>query len=209
MNDLESIFLRSGRRTVFKKYDTVFFQGEAAEQVGLITNGRLEAKAYSVNGEETWLGQFKVGDLIGHVSLFSKSELRFNFICATPVTIIFMKSSTLTQLFNKDPILAQGVVQDLAIKLDTLTMRLIEAYTLSAKGRICAELIRMSARIGKEPDKAVIRPNPVFVDLALRVNSTRETVSRSISQLQKAGILSREPGAILIHNPEALKSAVQ
>jgi CRP-like cAMP-binding protein len=86
---------------------------------------------------------------------------------------------------------------------------MIEAYTLSAKGRICAELSRLSRVIGKAPDTRIIRPNPVFVDLAQRVNSTRETVSRTVSDLQKKGILAREPGAIIIKNPTRLRDGIR
>ena len=67
----------------------------------------------------------------------------------------------------------------------------------------------MSNPIGVDPDRHIVRPNPVFVDLALRINSTRETVSRTVSELQKKGIVSREPGALVIQSPEKLKASVK
>lgn len=87
--------------------------------------------------------------------------------------------------------------------------RLVEAVTLSSPGRVCAELLRLSHPVGIEPDKLIIRPTPVFVELAKQIDSTRETVSRTVSQLQKSGVLSREPGALLIHKPGALQARVR
>jgi len=87
--------------------------------------------------------------------------------------------------------------------------RYVEALTMSAKGRVCAELMRLSDPIGISPTKRIVRPNPVFVDLALRINSTRETVSRTVSALQKDGVVSREAGAMLIERPAALKAAMR
>ena len=90
-----------------------------------------------------------------------------------------------------------------------LVGRLVEAITLSAPGRVCAELVRMSKPVGIDPDKRVIRPSPVFLEVALRVSSTRETVSRTVNALLKDGVLSRETGAMLIHAPDALKSRIK
>jgi len=67
----------------------------------------------------------------------------------------------------------------------------------------------MALPIGIDPDRHIIRPSPVFVELARRLNSTRETVSRTVSELQNQGILAREPGALIIENPERLRKAVQ
>ena len=55
----------------------------------------------------------------------------------------------------------------------------------------------------------IIRPNPIFIELAERVNSTRETVSRTVSELQKKGILAREPGAIIINDPDRLRQNIR
>ena len=105
--------------------------------------------------------------------------------------------------------LSISLANDLAARLEHMTSRLIEAFTLSAKGRVCAELSRLSKVIGVSPENLIIRPSPVFVELAERVNSTRETVSRTVSELQKKGIVSRESGALIIKKPEVLKAAIQ
>jgi len=113
------------------------------------------------------------------------------------------------EILSENRELTHAINKDLARRLDLMMRRLVEALTLSARGRVCAELIRLSSPIGIEPTQQIIRPNPVFVELALRVSSTRETVSRTISALQKKGIILREPGALVIPNPERLKAAVK
>jgi len=104
------------------------------------------------------------------------------------------------QLLAKENGLSLTLHNDLVIKLDHMTSRLIEAFSLSAKGRVCAELSRLSRVIGILPERLIIRPSPVFVELAERVNSTRETVSRTVSELQKKGILKREAGALIMEH---------
>ena len=67
----------------------------------------------------------------------------------------------------------------------------------------------MALPIGIDPDRQVIRPNPIFIDMARKLNSSRETVSRTISELQKRGIIARQPGALVIEDPIRLQDAIE
>lgn len=184
-------------------------QGEEADKIGYVLSGRAKAVAYSEKGEATWVGYFHTGDFFGHTALLSDSPPPFEIIAETDVKVLYVTTATMQSLLNAHEGLGLEMAKDLALRLDHMTNRLIEAYTLSAKGRICAELSRLSRVIGIAPDTRIIRPNPVFVELAERVNSTRETVSRTVSDLQKKGILAREPGAIIIKNPDRLREGIR
>ena len=125
------------------------------------------------------------------------------------MSILFVPTSLLRERIHEDIETGNAIANDLARCLKTMMERYIEALTLSAKGRVCAELYRLAYPIGVQPEHMIVRPNPVFVELAIRINSTRETVSRAVSELQKKGVLVRETGALIIRNPAALKSAIK
>ena len=199
-------------QTTTQRYDAgsvIALQGEKAEKIGYILSGRAKAVSFSENGEATWVGYFKANEFFGHTALLSENPPHFEIIAETDVEVLFVTASKMVALLDGHKTLSVDIAKDLARRLDHMTNRMIEAYTLSAKGRICAELSRLSRVIGKAPDTRIIRPNPVFVDLAERVNSTRETVSRTVSDLQKKGILAREPGAIIIKNPDRLRNSIR
>jgi len=187
---------------------SINFQGEQAEHIGFIISGSAKAVAYSANGAETWLGQFSEGEFFGHISFLTQLPVSFEITAETNLTALIIKVNKVQALLDTHSDLGEALAKDLAHRLDKMMERLIEALTLSAKGRICAELMRLSNPIGRDPDRHVIRPNPVFVELALRVNSTRETVSRTVSDLQKKGVVSRMPGALIVEHPERLKAAI-
>ncbi len=198
-----------GQARVVAAGDRLLFQGERAEHIGLVMSGQAKAVAYSEDGVETWLGRFEPGEFFGHIAFLSEMDVRFEVSAETDMTLRLIPVSQINALIESAPEINAVFARDLARRLDQMMTRLVEALTLSAKGRVCAELLRLSNPMGISPDKSVIRPNPIFVDMALRINSTRETVSRTVSALQKQGIISREAGAILIQKPEALKKAIQ
>lgn len=194
---------------IYDAESVIALQGEDAQKIGYILSGRAKAVSFSENGEATWVGYFEAGDFFGHTTLLSENPPPFEIIAETDVKVLFVTATTMKELLSKQENLSLEIAKDLASRLDQMTHRLIEAFTLSAKGRICAELTRLSRVIGIAPDTRIIRPNPVFVELAERVNSTRETVSRTVSDLQKKGILAREPGAIIITHPDRLRAGIR
>ncbi len=198
-------------RTSKKHYapeEVIALQGEPIEFVGYVLSGKAKAVAYSENGDVTWVGHFGEGEFLGHTSLLTDSPARFEICAETNVEIIRVSVPVMRELLSTEHGLNSTLAKDLAVRLDGMTSRLIEAFTLSTRGRICAELSRLSRIIGIMPENLIIRPSPVFVELAQRVNSTRETVSRTVSGLQKKNIIAREPGAIVILDPDALRRAI-
>lgn len=76
--------------------------------------------------------------------------------------------------------------------------------SLSAPGRVHAELLRL-ARLG---DGRAITPPPVLSELADRLLTTRETVSRAVSALERRGLIRRTPETLVIVAPERLEELV-
>lgn len=198
-----------GRLQITERGERLLFQGEHAQHIGYVLSGRAKAVSYTVNGEETWLGRFETGEFFGHIALLTNTPVRFEVSAEDTMRVRLIPVAEIKALLDRAPEMGEIFTLDLASRLDMMMSRLIEALTLSAKGRVCAELLRLSSPVGLNPDISVIRPNPVFVDMALRINSTRETVSRAVSDLQKQGIIKREAGAIVIEKPQALKQAIR
>lgn len=196
-------------KKTFQAGDVITLQGEPVRSVGYVLTGKAKAISFSEAGAATWVGYFEPGEFFGHTSLLTKSETHFEISAETKLEAVMVSVDVMQDLLKQQDGLSLKLANDLAARLDQMTLRLIEAFTLSAKGRVCAELSRLSRIIGITPENLIIRPSPVFVDVAQRVNSTRETVSRTVSELQRKGIISREPGALVINSPERLKAAIQ
>ena len=89
------------------------------------------------------------------------------------------------------------VMQVLAQRIRTLNYRLAEQSFLQAKHRLYAELLRLSKpRLGHEGQRSV-SPPPTQKELAERIGTRREVVSREINALQKQGIFEKTRGALV------------
>ena len=79
---------------------------------------------------------------------------------------------------------------------------------LDAKYRIYAELLRLSKPVPGYPDRALVSPPPAHTEIAARVSIRREAVAREIKALERAGIIGRRPGALVLVDTNRLRKMI-
>ena len=187
----------------------IHHQDEIFKHICFIQSGRAFALSFDIQGEESWIAEFGPGQFMGCSSLFDGLPSAYQIVAKTPLRgLLFTRQSFLT-LMNEHTALNNLVVADLALQIENLTRAKIDAHRLSMRGQIISELSRMARPVGKDPDTFIIRPRPIFSELAQRLGSSRETVSRTVSSLVKKEILTRTTGALVVPDPGALEQEIR
>jgi CRP/FNR family transcriptional regulator, cyclic AMP receptor protein len=79
--------------------------------------------------------------------------------------------------------------------------RIMDISTLTAQERVHLELLRRAKVGGGRPvNTAIIRPSPNHGEMASRLSTTRETVSRVLGELTRQGLLQREEDALVVRD---------
>jgi CRP/FNR family cyclic AMP-dependent transcriptional regulator len=89
--------------------------------------------------------------------------------------------------------------------LQRVTARMLARSTLSATGRVYAELDRLGTGAGA---RGTIRPAPVLTALAERALTTRETASRAVAALERRGIVRRTSEELVILSLRQLRDLI-
>lgn len=180
-------------------------QGEPVAHIHFVLKGRAQAFIYTEDGQKFWVTDFGPGDVFGHPEILSDAPIEFEVRADTDMKLAVLPAKIFLDMMNKAKGFGKNISLHLAASLSLANTRLFELATLPAAARIHAELLRMAEPIGKAPETMIIRPHPIYSNFALRVHSTRETVSRTVSKLQKMGIIMRETGALIILKPGKLR----
>jgi len=90
-----------------------------------------------------------------------------------------------------------------------LSERVIDLSTLGVQNRIYAELLRLAREAGVTGNTARIDPAPKHTDLASRVSTYREQVTRELSALVRMGIVERGNHALVIRDVTRLERLVE
>jgi DNA-binding MarR family transcriptional regulator len=79
---------------------------------------------------------------------------------------------------------------------------------LDARHRIYAELLRLSRPEPGKAAQAVVSPPPVHADLAARVSIRRESVARELKALERAGLVEKRRGALVLTDTARLRQMI-
>ena len=150
-----------------------------------------------------------VNDVFGFEAWLGNMASRYEIIVKRDVELISINKTMLADMSKSHSALLRYIIRKLAEQFSTQTQRLIEADSLSISGRICAELKRQSKTLDLNSNSAIIQPIPVFSDFALKVGSSRESVSRTINELCKSGVIIRKPGALIIASEDDLLARIR
>lgn len=170
----------------------------------LVLAGRARALVYGVDGQMVLLHEYLAGDFFGAMGVAGSSPDKADVVAVDPTRAAGVPASDFVMLVDRHGALGLLVVRRLLSQLRATSGRMVERMTLSAPGRVHAELLRL-ARLG---DGMTIRPAPVLAALATRVQSTRETASRAVSALERRGIVRRDGDALVIVAPGRLEEMV-
>ncbi len=170
------------------------------DETTLIMRGRAQEVAYGRDGGMLLLHLFGAGDLYGSL-MGGEGEGTSQVEAVGEGRGAHFTSAALVRLMDSYSAVGLAINRQLSQRLEAMRQRMVETALLSATGRICSELLRRSSSF---PDRT-IRPMPIMSELALSVQSTRETVSRTVSQLEKRGIVRRVAGGLEIVAPHRLE----
>lgn len=178
--------------------------GDRQAHAWLVVAGRAQALVYGLDGQMVLVHEYRTGDIFGAVAATDAWPIDADVVAADPTRAACVPASDFVMLVDRHRSLGLLLVRSLLEQLRAASARMVDRTTLSAPGRVYAELLRL-ARLG---DGTVIRPAPVHAALAVRVQSTRETVSRAVSALERRGIVRREDDALVIVAARRLEELV-
>jgi len=73
-----------------------------------------------------------------------------------------------------------------------LTSRVVEFSTLAVRNRVQAELLRLAGALPPGANAAMLSPAPTHAEIASRISTHREAVTRELSWLEERGIIAKE-----------------
>ena len=183
---------------------TLVAEGEVFDALLLIVAGRARMVAYGVDGRFVVVQDFGVGDLVGEGALIDEGVADGEIVAAEAVGAGSFATPVFVALMSTHACISLAISRLLVARLGATTRRLVEGATLSAVGRIHAELLREA----RGATGMAITPPPVLAELARAVQTTRESVSRAMSALEKRGIIRRTSEALTLVAPHRLEELI-
>jgi len=193
----------------FKPGERILESGSDSRDVFFMLQGSASAVNYSFSGREVAFATFNAGEFFGELSALDAQPRSASVVATEECQLATLPGEVFLDLLRRRVEVTFKVFQHLAAMVRASTVRIMELSTLAAAARVYSELLRMS-----KPDAAVaglwiVRPLPPLREIASHASTTRETVTRALSQLYPTGLMRRKGRNLFITDRARLEVLIQ
>jgi CRP/FNR family cyclic AMP-dependent transcriptional regulator len=202
---------RVQRRCSWRRYaagEPIVDYLDSSDDVYFIISGEARVTIYSHAGKAVSFRELSPGDVFGEYPAISDGPRSASVEAQTGCLVASMSVGAFRELLKIEPSVAQALLPQLVTKIRALTKRVYEFSTLAVNNRIQAELLRLSSLAPREVNSARIAPAPTHMDIASRVSTHREAVTRELNRLSRIGIIERQRGALVVKDVNRLAQMV-
>ena len=177
----------------------IFLQGDAAEAVFYIQEGRVKLTVVSQQGKEAVIAMLERGDFLGEGCL---AEQRVCIATATSLedsTIVRIEKTAMIRVLHDEPAFAELFTSYLLARNIRIQEDLVEQLFNSSEKRL-ARVLLLLAHFGKEGKPEPVIPKISQKTLAEMIGTTRSRVRFFMTKFKKLGFIHSSNGALGIHS---------
>jgi len=169
---------------------TVISEGSDACDVYLICKGKVQISLFSPHGREVILRELGADRVFGELAAIDRQPRSADVIALEDSVLARMSGEVFLDFLGTVPQAGLWMSHVLAARVRDLTARAFELATMPVAGRVQSELLRLAREAGVEGGLTIDRM-PTHAQLAARIGTHREAVTRELNTLTDEGILRR------------------
>jgi CRP-like cAMP-binding protein len=181
---------------------------DPSTSVHFLVSGKARAVVYSLEGKAVIFVDLLPASMFGEIAAIDRGARSASIEALEPCTVAALSADQFDDLMVREPAVAIATLRHLAADVRRLSERVFEFSTLAVQNRIQAELLRLAREVQQKDNAAVLSPAPSLSEIANRVSTHREAVSREISRLAAVGLLKREASNLWITDLRKLAELV-
>jgi CRP/FNR family cyclic AMP-dependent transcriptional regulator len=181
---------------------------DVSDEVYFIIEGEARVRIYSLAGKSVTFRNLGPGNMFGEYAAIDHGRRSASVEAQTACLVASMPAAVFREAVKSNPGVAQALLEHFVREIRELTTRVYEFSTLAVSNRIQAEVLRLANLAPREGKTARIVPAPTHAEIASRISSHREAVTRELNRLSRIGIIERRRGGLLVTDVDRLAAMV-
>ena len=177
---------------------------DSSDDVFFVASGEASVTIYSVAGKAVSFRSLGPGEIFGEYAAIDGEPRSASVEARSTCLVASMAAKEFRKLLETESAVAQAVLKALVRNIRSLTKRVYEFSTLAVSNRIQAELLRLANLAPREGKGARLEPVPTHAEIASRVSTHREAVTRELNRLSRIGIIERRNGTLIVRDLDRL-----
>lgn len=195
---------RSMRHREYERGAVVALAGAPVDALIVVARGRLETVHTSAGGREQVTRVLGPGDFLGELALFAPARHEGDVVAMEPSAVCLLAREAVQRLLARHPDVAARLVEALARRLARAEAAIADLGLRDVEARLAAELLRAAP---PDPADGVRVRIPVpWAEMAARLGTTPESLSRRLKGLARRGLIRQErPRVVVLLDVAALR----
>jgi CRP-like cAMP-binding protein len=193
----------------FNAGEAVFRDGDDSNTCYIVRSGRARAIREHPDGRSITLATFGAGDIFGELAMFDNERRSATVETLEETDLIAILGGDMRRLLREHPDIAVKLLAALGRRLRDSNERLARQSFQTVQSRVASVLSQLvaSARAEGAGDGDVLIAS-TQADLAQLAGSSRESASRFLAVLERAGLITQGRGKLVVHDSAALERYV-
>jgi len=199
--------MAASRLVRYPKRATLVHKGGNVDHLAFLVAGKVQVVGYLPDGREFGLNIIQAGGFFGELAVIDRQPRSASLVALTPAAVIQVPGDVARRLFYEYPPVAEAMMQHLARAVRRMSdLRALQAMP-GAFQRVYALLsyVKETTPSGMQ----LINDVPTHQEIAIMVNTSRETVTRAIARLIEGGVVQKDLRRLIIRKPQVLERLVE
>lgn len=208
-NEIEPI-VNLSKPHVFRNGSHIFMQGDTLTNVYFIHKGNVKIYKTDVHGKEQIINILQPGKMFPHQGFFRQDDYPAHAEAIGETTLVYIPIALFEEFLLSHPEICIKLFRVLGDMIVDLQARLGEKILNNTYEQIIMMLLRLGKSHGKEISLNTYKLTTPFTnrELANMIGSSRETVSRTLTQLRKKGFVETDDKNLLIISVDKLREEI-
>src|SRR5215212_6944104 len=198
--------------------EIIFREGDRSDTCFIVRSGSVRITRTHPGGRRLTLAELRAGEMFGELSMFDGESRSATVEALEDTNTLALLERDVQRLMRCHPDIAVKMLARLASRLRAANEKIARQSFQPVAGRVASTLLaqvesrRAQAAAGTDSDESgAARPSREIVieatqaDLAQLAGSSRESASRFLADLERAGVVTTSRGKVVVHDPDALR----
>lgn len=191
----------------YPKDSVVVSASDPGDSLFMVSDGEVKVSLWSDNGREIILSTLGAGSFFGEMSLIDGEPRSANVATTSDSLLLRLGRREFLDSVKSYPKIAINVMTELCVRLRRADESIGNLALLDVYGRVARFLIEKADEEGDDSEEGIIiKKMPTQQHIASRIGTSRETVSRALSEFQRRGYIEQRGKGLLVREELDVKT---
>ncbi len=193
----------------YESGQAVFREGDSGDTCYVIREGAVRVTRRHSDGRVITLAELRPGSIFGELAMFGSEVRSASVEALEPTRALAILAGDMRRIMVQHPDIAVKMLEGLADRLRAANERISRQSFQTVAGRVASALhgqVQARSRDG-EPERDIVI-EATQAEIAQLAGASRESASRFLAKLERAGLITTGRGRVVVHEPESLRNYI-